>query len=63
MKKRFRAAAVLLVLTMILGMMTGCGASSESEKKIIRIGHNVLLPFYESKSPTEFHEELLKVVN
>ena len=40
MKKRYRAAAVVLVLTMILGMMTGCGASADNGKKIIRIGHN-----------------------
>ena len=31
--------------------------------EISRIGHNVLLPFNKSKSTTEFHDELLKVVN
>lgn len=40
MKRRFRAAALVLVLTMILGTLSGCGASSENGKKIIRIGHN-----------------------
>ena len=41
MKKRYRAVALALLLTMTVGMTAGCGASSsENAKKIIRIGHN-----------------------
>ena len=41
MKNRFRAAALVLALTMTVGMISGCGASSsEGEKRILRIGHN-----------------------
>lgn len=41
MKKRYRAAAAVLALAMVSGLMTGCSSSSsENEKQIIRIGHN-----------------------
>lgn len=41
MKKRFRAAALVLAVVMALGTLTGCGsATAEGDQQIIRIGHN-----------------------
>ena len=41
MKKRFRAAALALSATLMLGALAGCGNSSAADQReIIRIGHN-----------------------
>ncbi|GAB2043730.1 TRAP transporter substrate-binding protein [Agathobaculum sp. TL06] len=41
MKKRFRAAALALSATLMLGALAGCGSSSAADQReIIRIGHN-----------------------
>lgn len=40
MKRRYKAAALGLVLALALGAVTGCGASSDDGRQIIRIGHN-----------------------
>lgn len=39
-KRRYQAAALVLVLTLAVSAATGCGASSGEDKQIIRIGHN-----------------------
>lgn len=39
-RKKMRACALLLVLTLAAGLMSGCGASSGDNRQIIRIGHN-----------------------
>ncbi|HJC22715.1 MAG TPA: TRAP transporter substrate-binding protein [Candidatus Eisenbergiella merdavium] len=39
-RKKMRACALLLVLTLAAGLMAGCGASSGDNRQIIRIGHN-----------------------
>lgn len=41
MKKRFRAAVLVLAVVMALGTLIGCGsATAEGDQQIIRIGHN-----------------------
>ena len=41
MKKRIRAAALLLAVVLVAGLLAGCGGSSEADhRQIIRIGHN-----------------------
>ena len=40
MKKKLRAASLLLASVLAAGLLAGCGGSGSDGKMIIRIGHN-----------------------